>query len=373
MYAVATAKGTHVMPGGLARVATDAAVGVVSTQRGGGSKDIWVLSDRSAPETTTIRINSHAAAARPDDIPSRLVENLYWFGRYAVRCEDKARLLRSTLASRADESVWSAAVRFCQGLGVIAPDGQPATALRDDRNPQGVLADVKRLAWCASQVRTRLSGGYWRAVADMQRHLQNGVAARDEPREVLDQLLMSLAALAGFAFDGMTQDEGWRLLQVGRRLERLQFGAGLLAQHLASDWAIEPAHIEWLLHACDSVRVYRARYVVAPRLGPMLDLLVRDAAHPRALAFQWHAIAEDLGALAGALSVRGETGLEESIPQVSDDDLVILEQDGPEARVARDVMAGRLRSLAWAAGLLSDRLSLRHFSHISLDIHALAT
>ena len=36
------------------------------------------------------------------DIPSRVVENLFWLGRYAVRCEDKARLIRSTLAARVD-------------------------------------------------------------------------------------------------------------------------------------------------------------------------------------------------------------------------------------------------------------------------------
>jgi uncharacterized alpha-E superfamily protein len=105
----------------------------------------------------------------------------------------------------------------------------------------------------------------------------------------------------------------------------------------------------------------------------MLDLLVRDAAHPRALAFQWHAIAGDLGALAGALGVRGESGLEEAMPQISDADLMMLEGDDPEALAARDAMAERLRSMAWAASLLSDRLSLRHFSHISLDMHALAT
>ena len=64
----------------------------------------------------------------------------------------------------------------------------------------------------------------------MQRRLQQ--AASDEPREVLDQLLLSLAALAGFALDDMTQDQGWRLLRAGRRLERLQFSAWLLAQHL---------------------------------------------------------------------------------------------------------------------------------------------
>ncbi len=38
--------GFRVLPGGLARVAAESAVDVVSTQRGGGSKDIWVLVGR---------------------------------------------------------------------------------------------------------------------------------------------------------------------------------------------------------------------------------------------------------------------------------------------------------------------------------------
>jgi uncharacterized circularly permuted ATP-grasp superfamily protein/uncharacterized alpha-E superfamily protein len=374
MYAIASRTGTRVMPGGLARVATDVAVDVVSTQRGGGSKDIWVLADRTADsDHHAASGGSPHAPVRHDDIPSRLVENLYWFGRYTVRCEDKARLLRGTLAARVDEDVWNAAVRFCRDLGVVALDGQPAASLREDRNPQGVVADVRRLAWCASQVRTRLSAGYLRVVADMQRRLQEGVAAREEPRETLDQLLLSLAALAGFAFDDMTQDEGWRLLRVGRRLERLQFAAGLLAGHLASDWATSPTHVEWLLECYDSIRVYRARYVVAPRLGPMLDLLVRDAEHPRALAFQWHAIGRDLGVVAASLGIRGEPGLETTIPQVTDTDLMLLECEGAEAQAARQHMSDRLRGLVSAASSLSDRLSLKHFSHISLDAQALAT
>src|SRR5262245_37289965 len=47
VYAIATDNGFRVMPGGLARVATDASPDVVSAQRGGGSKDIWVLSDEA--------------------------------------------------------------------------------------------------------------------------------------------------------------------------------------------------------------------------------------------------------------------------------------------------------------------------------------
>jgi uncharacterized circularly permuted ATP-grasp superfamily protein/uncharacterized alpha-E superfamily protein len=373
MYAIAGLSGTRVMPGGLARVAADTMIDVVSTQRGGGSKDIWVLPDSSEEAVAVGTSGTPSAQVRHDDIPSRLVENLYWFGRYTVRCEDKARLLRGTLAARSDEGVWNAAVRFCRDLGVIAIDGDPAASLRDDRNPQGVVADVRRLAWCASQVRTRLSASYWRAVNEMQRRLHDSVAAREEPRAALDQLLLSLAALAGFAFDDMTQDEGWRLLRVGRRLERLQFAAGLLAQHLASEWATRQSHVEWLLEAYDSTRIYRSRYVVAPRLGPMLDLLVRDSEHPRALAFQWRAIARDLETLANSLGITGELGLDEAIPQLTDAKLMALESEGAEAVQARQSMAERLRALSWAAGQLSDRLSLRHFSHITQDAQALAT
>jgi uncharacterized alpha-E superfamily protein len=170
----------------------------------------------------------------------------------------------------------------------------------------------------------------------------------------------------------MTQDEGWRLLRVGRRLERLQFVAGLLAQHLASASATQPGHIEWLLEAYDSIRVYRSRYVVAPSLGPMLDLLIRDAEHPRALAFQWHAIAKDLAELAASVGGNPDDVLEEAIPQLSDGELLVLECEGQEAQAARHSLGARLKVLGGAAGQLSDRLSLRHFSHISLDSHALA-
>jgi uncharacterized circularly permuted ATP-grasp superfamily protein/uncharacterized alpha-E superfamily protein len=372
MYALAGISGTTVMPGGLARVAPESSIDVVSTQRGGGSKDIWVLPD-TAEDSVVAATTARAAQVRHDDIPSRLVENLYWFGRYTVRCEDKARLLRGTIAARSDEAVWSAAVKFCQELGVCAIDADPSACLRDDRNPMGVIADVRRLAWCASQVRSRLSASYWRAVNDMQRRLQDSVAAKEDPRTSLDQLLLSLAALAGFAFDDMTQDEGWRLLRVGRRLERLQFAAGLLAQHLASSWATRQSHVEWLLEAYDSNRIYRSRYVVAPRLGPMLDLLVRDSEHPRALAFQSRAIARDLEKVNNSLGITGELGIDEAIPQMSDAKLAALEADGAEAEQARRAMADRLRALSWAAGQLSDRLSLRHFSHIAQDAQALAT
>src|SRR5262249_5401430 len=158
-----------------------------------------------------------------------------------------------------------------------------------------------RRAWCAAQVRGRLSSGYWRAVSDMQRRLQDGLASRDEPRAVLDRLSLALAALAGFSLDDMTQDAGWRLLRIGRRLERLQFRAELLAQHLTAATATRQRNVEWLLEAYDSMRIYRSRYALAPQLGAALDLLIRDTEHPGSLGFLTRALARDLLALSVSL------------------------------------------------------------------------
>ena len=89
--------GFRVMPGGLARVATDAAVDVVSTQRGGGSKDIWVLSERDTVENRELPARARAQPAlRHDDIPSRARREPVLARALHVRCADKARLMRST-------------------------------------------------------------------------------------------------------------------------------------------------------------------------------------------------------------------------------------------------------------------------------------
>jgi uncharacterized circularly permuted ATP-grasp superfamily protein/uncharacterized alpha-E superfamily protein len=372
-YCLRSAAGLKVMAGGLARIAAEATLDVVSTQRGDGSKDVWVLEEAGGGQPAGLPGALAHLPPRSEEIPSSLVENLYWLGRYAVRCDSKARLLRSTLSARIDASLWPSALRMCQYFG-LAPEGtDPAHSLHDERNAYGILADVRRLVRCASQVRARLSSSAWRAVADMQRHLSEGTDSREEPRAVLDQLLLSLAALTGFALDDTPQDAGWRLLRVGRRIERLQFVAQLLAGHLSSAQALAPSHVEWLLEAVDSTRVYRSRYAVAPRLGPMLDLLVLDPELPRSLTYLWERIGQDLAALDRVLGAAGPQGVAAPVPPLTPAALLALQQEGPEAEAARQALTEQLRELAASSGQLSDHLALRHFAHVSLDWQALAT
>lgn len=373
-YAIGGVRGRRVLPGGLGRVAPGGVTGIVSTQRGGSSKDVWVLADPAAETPSTPPANPPGRfAARREEVPSRLVENLYWFGRYLVRCEDKARLLRATLAARVDPAATQAALAAGATLGLLAHGQTLTAAVRDADNAFGLIADVRRLTFCASQVRGRLSVSGWSAVADMQSNLQEALHSHEDPRLMLDRLLLSLAALAGFALDAMTQDAGWRFLRIGRRLERLQFLCAVLGSLLGSPAALAPGPVEWLLDAYESLRVYRSRYLCAPRLAPLVDLLVRDAEHPRAIAYLLRSLGKDVAALADQLGGQPEELLGVTLMRLNDRDLADLEAHTPAGAGARHALVQALRALGGAAADLSDRLSLRYFAHVSLDAQALAT
>ena len=66
-------------------------------QRGGGSKDTWVLERRPGQPASACcrRRRAPIALSRGgSDLPSRAADNLYWLGRYAERAEGVARLGR---------------------------------------------------------------------------------------------------------------------------------------------------------------------------------------------------------------------------------------------------------------------------------------
>ena len=375
VYAVMTPDGVRVMPGGLARVANEAAADVVSTQRGGGAKDVWVLSENPHDETLTQESQAGQsgrwANARQDYIPSRLVENLYWLGRYTVRCENTARLLLRSLAARSDSRVFPHARQVCRNLGVLAADGEIFDALRVPGSV-GPHADVKHLAWCASQVRNRLSARFWRGVVGLQRQMQESSVSVGSSREVYERLLLSLAALTGFSEEDMMHDEGWRVMRLGRRIERLQFVAGILVQQLTSAQSMRAETTEWLLDVCDSTPIYRARYAGAPRLSQMLNLLLYDDGHPMALAFHRRSIERDLEDLARSLGGERERGVPD-LPLLPAGTAELLDANDAPGRAARAALAQELAEVAAGASELSDRLSRRYFALIESDAHALAT
>ena len=120
LYATASGDGYEVMPGGLARIAPESATEVITMQRGGSSKDVWVLGDGATPWQSLLlpRLGARHIVRGGFYSPSRAVENLFWMGRYGARVENVGRLLRAT-AQRLTESDPShlAIVEDSHGLG----------------------------------------------------------------------------------------------------------------------------------------------------------------------------------------------------------------------------------------------------------------
>src|SRR6202795_1126983 len=346
VYAISTPTGYRVMPGGLARIASDAA-DVVTMQRGGGSKDVWVLAaDRKSTDDTGAGVLAPRTLARHDELPSRLAENLFWLGRYSERCEDKARLLRATLGVRTNLALWPQALETCRHFITMPKGGDAGLPVFDEGNPLGLRADLQRLQWCAAQTRSRLSAEHWRAISVLQRQFQEAAERKSDPRETLDASLLSLAALAGFALDDMTQDDGWRLLMLGRRLERLQFLSELLGSRLQSGGSPTQSELEWLLDIGHSKITYRTRYLAPPVLGLTVDLLVFDQTNPRALAFQWHAIEHSLVGVGASLGGAPDDTLDEAVALVEGMQLRAIVGDIARAVRARQGLAEQLNGLS---------------------------
>lgn len=379
LYAIATAEGYRVMPGGLTRVATQPNATVVSFQRGGSSKDTWVLGESVADKEawSAGRALSIDEVIRSDPyLPSRVVENLFWFGRYSERCDDGARLLRVLLSCYVDDDNNDPeALKAALELGVLSrwlPPGQDLEqalhrGLLGEDWSYSLKANLAHLQWASGQVRGKLSQENWQAMVQLQHAAQLLEQEQGDwgaLLDVLNQLLMSLAALSGFALDDMTRDDGWRFLMLGRRIERLRFLAESVAVFLKSSGVYHQAALEWLLELGNSIITYRSRYLAAPQLAPVLDLLLLDPENPHALMFLMQELDESLGFLNQRFALMHDNPLTPLAAQLFAFDLRGVHQESVDATQTLAGLADLLKNVHKAAGVLSDQLALKHFAHV---------
>ena len=161
-YVLNTGSGWVTLPGGLVRVA-GAEGPVVSMQRGGHSKDAWVLWDGPINTFSMLRPRTQPVELRRGgaDLPSRAADNLFWLGRYAERAECIARLLRCLLSRvrQANPSELACLLRLHQCLkseeDSTLPEDRPANAsdlehelvslLTDPQRPDSLVATLSEL------------------------------------------------------------------------------------------------------------------------------------------------------------------------------------------------------------------------------------
>ena len=93
----------------------------------------------------------------------------------------------------------------------------------------------------------------------------------------------------------MNRAAGWRFLEMGRRVERA-INTMRFARQFAYDEAGDE-DLDILLTLVDCQITYRSRYLVAPLLAPVRDLVVLDTYNPRSAAFQIQVLNEHIAGL----------------------------------------------------------------------------
>jgi uncharacterized circularly permuted ATP-grasp superfamily protein/uncharacterized alpha-E superfamily protein len=313
-YLAADGGSYAVMPGGLTRVTASADSLVVSLQKGGGSKDTWVLADGPVGQSTLLTTASQPVelSRGGGDLPSRVADDLFWLGRYVQRGEADVRVARS-LFGRLTDSVRAenpgmvpALVSALLGHARVRLDeGATATMIHEVFNPAGYAGlrpAIGHVQGLVRALRDRVSADAWRILQGIERDLTDFDANLQDDQSagvvhLLNRLTIGFLAFDGVLAESMTRGQAWRFLDMGSRVERAIAVARLVRATLVEVVPDETALLDAVLEIADSSLTYRRRYLTQLEAPAVVDLLVADESNPRAVAFQIAAIEQHLADL----------------------------------------------------------------------------
>jgi uncharacterized alpha-E superfamily protein len=275
---------------------------------------VWVQApSREAVDTASLLGSAATSAPRQRLVTSRAAENLFWMGRYSERTENTLRLARLSLDVLGSEDQSSQRLlgwlsRMAQSHGLVqaeVPTAQQSarvferalvSGLWDTQQTTSVGYNLRALARAANAVRERLSPEHGQMLQDTESQFFDTWRAADQlrpgrvpptpvARRSLQQTSQRLGALTGFQTDRMSRDDGWRLLSMGRHIERLDFLAGALTLAIEARLFKEQAGFDALLNLFDSTISFHAQYQQSRTPQALVELLVTSPDNPRSLAW----------------------------------------------------------------------------------------
>ena len=380
--------GWQVLPGGLARLGTQN--GIASMQQGGSSADVWVLANQKQPESEPSK-QAHvspqeavfvASSQRHRLVTSRAAENLFWMGRYSERTENTLRLSKlalNTLNSEAQHSpqLLDWLTQLCVTHGLVAPGVVQAQQSRrvferaliagfwDTQHTTGVGYNLRAVKLAAAAVRERLSPEHWTLIEQTENAFfqpqdnDAPVASSVWAQQLLARTSQLMAALTGAQTDRMTRDDGWRLLSIGRHIERLDFLAHALATAIETGCLQSQAGFDAVLALFDSTISFHAQYQQSRTLGALLELLLTHTDNPRALGWVAQTLRGRLARM-GHLANGATEDISHTIPVLSQVDFATLSADGLNPSPQLLELLGLCRQ---TARTVSDQLNGLFFSH----------
>jgi uncharacterized circularly permuted ATP-grasp superfamily protein/uncharacterized alpha-E superfamily protein len=384
-YVLNTGNGWIAIPGGLVRVA-ESEGSVVSMQRGGHSKDAWVLWDGPVDTFSMLRPRNEPVELRRISrvVPSSVADNSFWLGRYVERAENVARILRAMIprVRRAEEAEFSCLLRLHACLESrhsklpkakhrrptsIELEQEITSLLTDAKRSDSLLCTLAEISRIGGTIRERLSSDMIYLLGQLRDSTQMGTGTRFmEFPGMLTDCLELLSAFSGMERENINRGLGWLFMTIGRRLERAIYLTRQLREITSplteQDWCL----LECVLEVADSSMTYRTRYYTTLQPLAVLDVLMADETNPRSLDFQLSHLADLYQKLPRHLPVDLKA-MRAALVLLRSFDLRKLKYPLPgDVANGSDGLSRLAKFLRELGGLLpswSNNLSSRYFSH----------
>jgi len=391
-FAVASEGSYRVMPGGLTRVGQSERTTLISNQVGAISKDTWVLASEPEKQTAlwTQEQMQQPVGKESSALPSRVVENLFWMGRYVERAENGLRLMRTVFlqtngAVAAPPNVRDILLQAVTQLTATMPgfignknllenfESELLSVITDKQRPGSISHSINAMLACAEESKELLSADTQRIINDIRDQADSlgstvQTSLLSAPEEALDPLVSSLLSLSGIVQESMIRGMGWRFIEMGRRLERgsqtVTLARALLLEKL--DDGDEALVLESLLMTIEALISYRRRYRARLNVRDVLELMLVDTSNPRSVLYQLEQLESHLADLPAPVDSGRELESEErcvleSISKIKLSEMAVLAKaDESNRRKELDQLFARISHLM---GETSNHIARKFFDH----------
>jgi uncharacterized circularly permuted ATP-grasp superfamily protein/uncharacterized alpha-E superfamily protein len=395
-FLVAGKDGYTAMAGGLCRTASEAGNFVISNQLGGISKDTWVLSPepgrilnvlKEATERMTVSYN--------DMLPSHAAENLFWVGRYTERVLGNARFLRTVMQFvvegnklRTENNILTerclltALTQYSYtypgfiGEGaeerVASPWKELTEVLSNEKRAGSLKHNFQQFYKAVHEVREHWSTDTWRVLRSIEEEFRLEFSLSGHGRlqmlHTLDDLITAIVAFIGLNRESISREQGWIMLDVGRKIEQSLLLITLLRTMTIIRWneQIEYNLLQSILMSSEGLVNYRYKYRMPLQHSLVLDFLLFDPNNPRSLVYQVERLKAYLKALprtnGGPLRMEYERLIEQADDLLKQADRKVLEETDAEG-VAYKELEIYLSSLYALLSAIPGVISKTYFKH----------
>jgi len=309
------------MTGGLTRTSVNEGNFIISNQSGGVSKDTWIISPEPGSTVHIHKELAHVSGTTASAVlPSHTAENLFWVGRYAERVLGNARLQRTVMQFvmegnrlMEDDTDIETEYILLRGLtkctytfpGFAAKDndkekfGNPWPELKrimfDTELSGSLSANFFAFYRTVYTVRDHWSTDTWRVLRTMEEAWKeastaslSGHSGHNKMLQSLDALITSMVAFIGLNRESISREQGWIMLDAGRKIEQSLLLINMLRNMLEGDYDEQTGYNlqEAVLKSNESLVNYRFKYRAHLQLPLVLDLMLLDPNNPRSLLYQ---------------------------------------------------------------------------------------